>query len=100
MFGFENRQFWFLGGRRMDQKQGSPTEVDEHDVHNLGGEMAEALAGQDYTTSLVPLNRRRSNWVMFWLWVTFQASVAYMYTGYLARSQGLSLGEMIVAGFL
>jgi purine-cytosine permease-like protein len=84
----------------MDQKQGPPTELHEHDAHNLGGEMAEALAGQDYTTSLVPLNKRRSNWVMFWLWVTFQASVAYMYTGYLARSQGLSLGEMILAGFL
>jgi cytosine permease len=84
----------------MDQKQGSPSELHEHDAHNLGGEMAEALAGQDYTTSLVPLNKRRGNWVMFWLWVTFQASVAYMYTGYLARSQGLSLGEMILAGFL
>ena len=82
----------------MDQKRGeAPVEAHEH---HLTDDFSEALAGQDYTTSIVPLNKRRSNWVMFWLWVTFQASVAYMYTGYLARSQGLSLGEMILAGFL
>ncbi len=78
----------------------SAVETLEHDVEHLGGEMAEALAGQDYTTSAVPANKRRTNWVMFWLWATLQVSVAYMYTGYLARSQGLTLGEMILAGIL
>ena len=95
----------------MDQKHGpqsrshaesSDTAVEtlEHDLEHLGGDMATALAGQDYTTSVVPTTKRRSNWVMFWLWATLQVSVAYMYTGYLARSQGLSLGDMILAGFL
>jgi purine-cytosine permease-like protein len=79
---------------------GDAVEVLEHDIEHLGGEMAEALAGQDYTTSVVPATKRRTNWVMFWLWATLQVSVAYMYTGYLARSQGLSLGDMIIAGVL
>ena len=91
----------------MDQKHGphshagdTAAEMVEHDIEHLGGEMAEALAGQDYTTSVVPHNKRRTNWVMFWLWATLQVSVAYMYTGYLARSQGLSLTDMIIAGIL
>jgi purine-cytosine permease-like protein len=96
-----------------DQKQEPPSSSDtpsttddsavealERDIEHAGGEMAEALGGQDYTTSIVPLTKRRSNWVMFWLWATLQVSVAYMYTGYLARSQGLSLGDMILAGVL
>lgn len=91
----------------MDPKHGphatssdTAVEVLEHDIEHLGGDMAEALAGQDYTTSVVPPTKRRTNWVMFWLWATLQVSVAYMYTGYLARSQGLSLTDMILAGVL
>src|SRR4051794_18156198 len=90
-----------------DQKQEPQAATDdsaveelERDMEHLGGDMAEALSGQDYTTSIVPMTKRRSNWVMFWLWATLQVSVAYMYTGYLARSQGLSLGDMILAGVL
>jgi len=85
----------------MDQKQAATDDapVEEH-AHGVGGEMAEALGGQDFTTSIVPTTKRRSNWVMFWLWATLQVSVAYMYTGYLARSQGLTLGDMIAAGVI
>lgn len=78
----------------------SPLEVLEHDIEHLGAGMAEAVGGQDYTTSMVPADKRRPNLTMFLLWATLQVSVAYMYTGYLARSQGLTLRDMVVAGVL
>jgi len=86
----------------MDHKQDGPdhSAVAEPEHEHLTTEMAEALAGQDYTLGIVPDTKRRTNWTMFWLWVTLQVSVAYMYTGYLARSQGLALGDMILAGVL
>jgi purine-cytosine permease-like protein len=72
----------------------------ESEVQHLERELVEAAGGQDYTTSLVPAEKRRSNVTMFLLWATLQVSVAYMYTGFLARSQGLTLTDMIVAGVL
>lgn len=75
-------------------------EPHERGAEHLATDLSEAVTGQDYTTSIVPLAKRRSNWTMFFIWVTLQASVAFMYTGYLARSEGLSLGSMIVAGVL
>ena len=98
--GTDQRQESQAGSDTQENLDDSAVEVLEHDIEHLGGDMAEALGGQDYTTSVVPPTKRRSNWVMFWLWATLQVSVAYMYTGYLARSQGLTLGDMIVAGLI
>ncbi len=54
----------------------------------------------DYTTSVVPDEKRRPMWTMLLTWATFQMSVSVMYAGFIARSQGLTLGNMIVAGVL
>jgi purine-cytosine permease-like protein len=58
---------------------------------------AGATADDDHTRSIVPGSLRRSNRTMFLLWVTLQASISIVYTGYLARSQGLSLGQLMGA---
>ena len=78
------------------------TRIGDHEPEpdHFSSDLSEAVGGQDYTTGIVPLDKRRGNWTMFFLWATLQASVAFMYTGYLARSQGLSLGDMIMAGIL
>lgn len=55
-------------------------------------------ADSDYTTSVVPDEKRRPLWSMLLTWATFQMAVSSVYTGFLARSQGLTLRDMIVAG--
>ena len=54
-------------------------------------------AHEDYGEEIVPLSRRRSLTAMFLIWSTLQASVSVMFTGFLARSQGLSLGQLLLA---
>jgi cytosine permease len=51
----------------------------------------------DYLEDIVPADKRESPARMTLVWVTFIASVSNMYTGYLARAGGLSLGQMMLA---
>jgi purine-cytosine permease-like protein len=68
--------------------------------HGVGEELhslEEAFSSDDYTTSVVPLNKRRSNWRMFLTFVSLQATFPTLFAGYVARSQGLSLGQLMLA---
>jgi purine-cytosine permease-like protein len=64
------------------------------------GGVGTMVADHDYTTSVVPDEKRRPHWTMLLTWATFQMSVSLMYTGFIARSQGLTLNDMIVAGVI
>ena len=55
------------------------------------------LETADPLEQVVPRDRRDGPWKMSLLWLTFQASVSNMYTGYLARSSGMSLSQMFWA---
>jgi purine-cytosine permease-like protein len=55
------------------------------------------LESSDLLEQVVPASRRDGPLKMTLLWVTFQATVSNMYTGYLARSAGMSLGDMLWA---
>jgi purine-cytosine permease-like protein len=55
------------------------------------------LESSDLLEEVVPASRRDGPLKMTLLWVTFQATVSNMYTGYLARSAGMSLGDMLWA---
>ena len=56
----------------------------------------EKLTG-DYDEAIVPQNKRRTKTAMFLIWATLQASVSIVYTGFLARSEGLRLGQLLIA---
>jgi purine-cytosine permease-like protein len=51
----------------------------------------------DYLEDIVPSDKRESPTRMTLIWVTFIASVSNMYSGYLARADGLSLGQVMLA---
>jgi purine-cytosine permease-like protein len=51
----------------------------------------------DYDEAVVPDDKRRSNTSMFLVWVTLQIALSVVYTGFLARSEGLSLGQLLIA---
>jgi len=72
----------------------------EHSVLHAEREMLEIASSNDYTTGIVPQEKRRTRLTMTLLWLSLMASVSLMYAGYLARSQGLSLTDMIVAGII
>ncbi len=55
------------------------------------------LEHSDLLEQAVPASRRDGPVKMGLLWVTFQASVSGMYTGFLARSAGMSLGDVLWA---
>ncbi|HEX3841391.1 MAG TPA: cytosine permease [Acidimicrobiales bacterium] len=55
------------------------------------------LESSDPLERVVPVEERDGPVKMSLLWITFQASVSNMYTGYLARSAGMSLGEILWA---
>jgi purine-cytosine permease-like protein len=57
-------------------------------------------SGSDYTTGIVPEEKRRSKLTMTLLWISLQASVSLMYAGFLARSQGLRLTDLLLAGVI
>ncbi|HXC78106.1 MAG TPA: cytosine permease [Candidatus Acidoferrum sp.] len=64
-------------------------------------ELLEAAASDnDYTTGIVPMEKRRSKLTLTLLWISLQASVSIMYAGFIARSQGLTLGDVILAGVI
>ena len=65
----------------------------ESDIHAA----ADVLASDDYTTSVVPLDRRRSNGKMFLTFVSLQATFPTLFIGYVARAQGLSLSQLALA---
>lgn len=66
----------------------------------IGEEGLVAAIDQDYTTSVVPMTKRRSNFNMAILWATLQGALVTMVTGYVARADGLSLGELLAAALL
>ena len=83
----------------MDSKPGS----DGHEHHRLldaEREMLEIAERNDYTTGIVPEEKRRSKLTLTLLWISLQASVSIMYAGFIARSQGLTLGDVILAGVI
>lgn len=51
----------------------------------------------DYDEAAVPLSKRRSKTVMFLIFVTLQIAMSTIYTGFLARSEGLSFGQLLIA---
>jgi len=55
------------------------------------------LESSDPLERVVPPEARDRPAKMTLLWITFEASVSNMYTGYLARSAGMSLGEILWA---
>ncbi len=55
------------------------------------------LETSDLLERVVPAEQRDRPLKMTLLWVTFQASVSGMYTGFLARSGGMSLGNLLIA---
>lgn len=71
-----------------------------HELLQAEHELLEMASGNDYTTGIVPLEKRRSKSTLTLLWISLQLSVSLMYAGYLARSQGLSLGDVILAGVI
>lgn len=76
--------------------QGSATQP-EHGVGDELHSLEEAFSSDDYTTSVVPLTKRRSNLRMFLTFVSLQATFPTLFAGYVARSQGLSLGQLMLA---
>src|SRR5579884_3282800 len=62
--------------------------------------LLEAAEGNDYTTGIVPIEKRRSILTMILLWASLQASVSMMYSTYLARSGGLDLAGVLWAGLI
>ena len=59
--------------------------------------MIASLETSDLLEDVVPASRRDSSLRMSLVWITFQASVSNMYTGYLARADGLSFGDLLIA---
>lgn len=55
------------------------------------------LESSDLLERIVPASGRDGTLKMTLLWVTFQATVSNMYTGFLARSAGMSLGQLLWA---
>src|SRR5580704_11176998 len=72
-----------------------PSGLDEHGAS--AEHLLELFEESDPLEQIVPENRRDGRVKMSLLWVTFQASVSNMYTGYLARAAGMSLGDILWA---
>jgi purine-cytosine permease-like protein len=84
----------------MEHNASNPHQTEHHLEHLVGDELhvaAEALSDDDYTTSLVPQSKRRSNGKMFLTFVSLQATFPTLFIGYVARSQGLSLAQLALA---
>ena len=82
----------------MTSDQGSAqTSGGTDQVTGVRGEVENALLDDDYTTSIVPLSKRRSQLRMGILWASLNAAISVMVAGYIARSQGLSLSQLWVA---
>jgi purine-cytosine permease-like protein len=84
----------------MDNRPGSDGH-EHHVAHELAQaerEMLEIAEGNDYTTGIVPQEKRRSRLTLTLIWISLQASVSIMYAGFIARSQGLTLGDVLLAG--
>jgi cytosine permease len=58
------------------------------------------LESSDLLEEVVPESRRDGSLKMTLLWVTCQATVSNMYTGYLARSAGMSLRDVLWASLI
>jgi cytosine permease len=72
------------------------TETSGHGSHGL----LPKLVSSDLLEEVVPQSRRDGSLKMTLLWVTCQATVSNMYTGYLARSEGMSLGDLLWASLI
>jgi cytosine permease len=58
------------------------------------------LESSELLEEIVPESRRDGSLKMTLLWVTCQATVSNMYTGYLARSAGMSLSDVLWASLI
>src|SRR5256885_16532310 len=69
------------------------------DVDDLKQDLAyerqelEASIEHDYSTTIVPLDRRRPMWHFLGLWTTFVAGFSYMALGFEIYSGGFSLAK-------
>lgn len=59
-----------------------------------------AEAVDDYTRSVVPLNKRRSTLSMTLIWITGNAAFSTLYTGYALHQGGLSLYGLLAASLV
>ena len=86
----------------MDQKPGRDGHDHSvsHELLQAEHELLEMASGNDYTTGIVPMEKRRSKLTLTLLWISLQISVSLMYAGFVARSQGLGLGDVILAGVI
>lgn len=71
-----------------------------HELLQAEHELLELASGNDYTTGIVPQDKRRSKLTLTLLWISLQTSVSIMYAGFVARSQGLTLSDVILAGVI
>src|SRR5438132_14064112 len=71
------------------------------DVADLRDDLAfereelEASIEHDYSTTIVPLERRRPMWHFMGLWTTFVAGFSYMFLGFEIRDGGHSLAATV-----
>ncbi|WP_127360656.1 cytosine permease [Actinacidiphila soli] len=72
----------------------------EETGHGSPPDLLSKLETSDLLEEVVPESRRDGSLKMTLLWVTCQATVANMYTGYLARSAGMSLGDLLWASLI
>lgn len=72
---------------------------DRERAEGVANQLAAAL-DEDYTKSIVPMSKRKSNITIAILWATLQAALIVMVIGFLARSQGLTLGQLMLAALV
>jgi purine-cytosine permease-like protein len=76
------------------------------DVDDLRDDLAferrelEASIEHDYSTTIVPLDRRRPMWHFMGLWTTFVAGFSYMVLGFEIYGGGFSLAKTVLATVL
>src|SRR5579864_62507 len=92
------REDKYIGDNMTNREQGdvSPTHsVMTEEIESVLHVTDEDVA--DYTESVVPLDKRRSNFRMLAQFLSMQATFGTILVGYGARFQGLSLTQLLVA---
>lgn len=81
-------------------KMGAIVQAGTEKVGRGSPDVLSKLESSDLLEEVVPKGRREGALKMTLLWVTCQATVSNMYTGYLARSAGMSLAEVLWAALI
>jgi purine-cytosine permease-like protein len=61
----------------------------------VSGETLEEAINHDYTTEVVPLNKRRPTWHLQALMMTFWAGFSYVFMGFSLNAAGFTLGKAV-----